>query len=211
MQSDESSWAGWAISGLAKKLNTVSGDMERAPSPATVSREPRPASAPITTSPSRPSGALESRTISASALHRAAVSPPPTRSSFLGDDDNEDNDPEAWGDLDEDKFYDAYDSTVVSKLDVAGKPYDDSAEPDFSSLLNKPKNPLPKGLARKSVTATSAGRGDVAGARKPLKTTGMRPIIAGAKPTPASRKKTEVKKVEDAWDEEGDGWGGWDD
>ncbi|CUS13445.1 unnamed protein product [Tuber aestivum] len=218
-QTDESSWAGWAISSFTKKLSAASGEIERAASPGGLGSEPRPASAPIAAAQTRPGLSAEVRTTSTLALQRKALSPTtPARTNFLGDEDNEDNDPDAWGDLDEDKFFDALDSSGSTKSKPTNtESFSEWGEPDIASMANKSKNPLPKGLTRKPtaprigvVNAPSNVKGSVAAARKPLnKSMGMKPIVAGTKTTPAPVAKVEVKA--DAWDDDADGWGdGWD-
>ncbi|RPA91267.1 ARM repeat-containing protein [Choiromyces venosus 120613-1] len=234
VQTDESSWAGWAISNFTKKLSTASGEIERAASPSGLGNEPRSASAPITAAAvhPRPGLSIEARTASVSTLHRKALSPTtPAPPNFLGDEDNEDNDPDAWGDLDEETFFDAEDSSSSTAkpkptTTTSSRSFDEWGEPDIAFMGNKSKNPLPKGLTKKptttSTTATaprigvgnafSNGKGNIAAARKPLnKTTGMKPMVAGTKPAPAPvAKKAEAKKA-DAWDDDADGWGdGWD-
>ncbi|KAL7266755.1 Nuclear aminoacylation-dependent tRNA export pathway component [Rhizina undulata] len=223
-QTDES-WAGWAISSFTKKLTSATGEIERVKSPASSNGESRPPSASGHVAPPRPS-----MTASASSLHRAITSPPPpavkrTPSSFLGDADNEDNDPDAWGDLENDNFFDAVDGIPEKSAAPATAPrkhYGMEEEPDMSSLLNKSKAPLPKGLTKKSVSsplsassaqprigvgpAFSNGRGNLAAARAPVKIGGAKPIVGRRV---AAAKKPEAKKVvEDTGDD--DGWGNWD-
>ncbi|KAG0136547.1 armadillo-type protein [Tuber indicum] len=218
-QTDESSWAGWAISSFTKKLSTANGEIERAVSPSALGNEPRPASAPTVAAQTQPSLSAETRTASALALHRKALSPAtPAHSSFLGDEDNEDNDPDAWGDLDEEKSFDVEGSSGGTKPKSTNTgSFDEWGEPDIASMANKSKNPLPKGLTKKPTAprigvgnAFSNAKGNVMAARKPLnKTTSMKPIVARTKPSPAPAAKEEVKA--DAWDNNADGWGdGWD-
>ncbi|PUU79747.1 armadillo-type protein [Tuber borchii] len=223
-QTDESSWAGWAISSFTKKLSATSGEIERAASPSGLGNEPRPTSAPTVAAQTRPSLSVGARTASASTLHRKALSPAtPARSSFLGDEDNENNDPDAWGDLDEEKFFDAEDSSGSTKPKPTDtKSFDEWGEPDIASMANKSKSPLPKGLTKKATApvttaprigvgrAFSNAKGNVAAARKPPgKTTGMKPIAARTKLAPAPVIKAEVKA--DAWDDDPGGWDdGWD-
>lgn len=219
-QADDSSWAGWAISSFTKKLNTASGEIERVPTPnAGSSSDVRPTSVPII-SASRPSTLAQSRAASASAFDRQTVTSAP-KSSFINDDDNEDNDPDAWGDLEEDNFFDAPVEPAKPKtlvpITTAGKTtwdYDDT-EPDISAMFSKSKSPLPKGLAKKTPTtaprigvgsAFSNGRGNITAARQPAKTAGAFKPIVGTK-----AKKTETKKVSDPWDNGDDDWGdAWD-
>lgn len=222
-QTDESSWAGWAISSFTKKLSATSGEIERAASPSGLGSEPRSASAPTTAAQARPGLSVGARTASASTYRKVLSPATPVRSSFLGDEDNEDNDPDAWGDLDEEKFFDAEDSSGATKPKPADtRSFDGWGEPDIASMANKSKNPLPKGLTKKATasvktaprvgvgSAFSNAKGNVAAVRKPLsKTTGMKPIAARTKLAPAPVAKAEVKA--DAWDDDPGGWDdGWD-
>ncbi|KAH0613292.1 uncharacterized protein H6S33_009672 [Morchella sextelata] len=223
VQTDNSSWTGWAIGSFTNKLGTASGEIQRAQSPAVASMGgdyTRSASVP-TMSPSRPNAPIQSKTVSASSFNRTTLTSPRPASSFLDDADNEDNDPEAWGDLDEDNFFDAPEPNKPkpqAPLTTKKSAWDfDDAEPDISAMLNKSKAPLPKGLAKKSTTAApriglgsamSSGKGSIVAARQPVKTGGaMKPIVGGA-----AAKRTEVKKVEDPWGNDDDAdWGdSWD-
>lgn len=225
-QADDSSWAGWAISSFTKKLNTASGEIERVPTPnANSSSDARPASVPAM-STSGQNSLVQPKAASASTFSRQNITLPKPKSSFLDDDDNEDNDPDAWGDLDEENFFDAPVEPIKPKLvpitTATGKTtwdYEDT-EPDISAMLNKSKSPLPKGLARKTPTATnkaaprigvgaafSNGRGNAAAARQPVKTAGaFRPVAGGV-----AAKKSETKKAQDPWGNDDDDWGdAWD-
>lgn len=223
VQTDNSSWTGWAISSFTNKLGTASGEIQRVQSPAVASMGgdyTRSASVP-TMSPSRLDAPIQSKTISASSFNRTTLTSPRPASSFLDDADNEDNDPEAWGDLDEDNFFDAPEPNKPKSqapLTTKKSAWDfDDTEPDISAMLNKSKAPLPKGLAKKSTTAAprigfgsanASGKGSIVAARQPVKTGGTtKPIVGGA-----AAKKTEVKKIEDPWGNDDDAdWGdSWD-
>lgn len=115
--------------------------------------------------------------------------------------------------MEEETFFDAAsESTPRTATSSASNPFDDNGEPDFAGWLaaqagKKPGGkPLPKGLAKPSITATrpiAAGRSATTGsvaAKKPATTT--------LKPKPVVTKKVDTKpKVADD-DEEGwgDGW-----
>lgn len=219
MQTDNSSWTGWAISSFTNKLSAASGEIQRAQSPAVANTagETRSSSVP-TMSPSRPNAPVQSKTASTSPFNRIAVTSSRPTPSFLDDADNEDNDPEAWGGLDEENFFDAPEPSKPKPQAPSKKSgWDFDDEPDISAMLNKSKAPLPKGLAKKNTTtapraglgsAMSSGKGGVVAARPPIKTGGVtKPIIGGT-----AAKKTEVKKVEDPWGNEDDAdWGdAWD-
>lgn len=221
-QTDDSSWAGWGISSFTKKLGAASGEIERAQSPVVIG-EGRSALVPAMSS-SRPNALVQSKTASASFSRTTVISPPPSAPSFLGDADNEDNDPEAWGDLDEDNFFDAPEpekskSSTPNTTTKFTCDYDDT-EPDISAMMSKSKAPLPKGLVKKKPATTTAApliglgsafsnkKGNVTATRQSVKTAGpMKSIIGGA----VVKKKTETKKLEDPWGNGDDDWGGaWD-
>lgn len=221
LNADDSSWAGWAISSFTKKMNTASGEIERVPTPNASGGgsggDTRSAAS------SRPNTLAQSRVASISTFNQKVVISPPLKSPPEGDD-NEDNDPDAWGDLDEENFFDAPAEPVKSKIlvpittDTGRTTWDyDDATSDMSAMLSKSKPPLPKGLAKKSSTSTTktasravvgstspSGRAIVTASRQPVKAAGaIRSAVVG--------KKIETKKVEDPWgngdeDDWGDAW-----
>lgn len=219
---DDSSWAGWAISSFTKKLNTASGEIERVPTPnANSSGDIRPVSIPIMSS-STLNSLAQPRVSSTSIPDQQAITSSLPKSPLESDDDNEDNDPDAWGDLDEENFFDApvepaKRKTLVPIITDSGRTtWDYDTVSDISAMLSKSKSPLPKGMTRKSSTvlATMAapvgstfpnGTGNVAATGQSVKAVGnFRPIMAA--------KKMETKKLKDPWgngDEEdwGDAWG----
>lgn len=219
---DDSSWAGWAISSFTKKLNTASGDIERVPTPnANSSGDVIPVSIPIMSS-SKINSLAQPRVTSTSTPDQQAITSSLPKSSLEGDDDNEDNDPDAWGDLDEENFFDApaepaKRKTLVPIITGSGRTtWDYDTASDISAILSKSRSPLPKGMNRKSSTvpATMAaprtgvgstppnGTGNIAATRQSAKAvSNFRPIT----------KKMETK-LKDPWgngDEEdwGDAWG----
>ena len=225
--SNSASWAGWAISSFTNKLSAAAGEIE-----ASSNGSP----APVVIKPENKR--LAPQTSSASALHRQALkSPTPsqlsrsssagqmTSESFFPDPDPvEEDDGDAWGDMDEggDDFFNdaasppqsmASSTTLPKRENIAGSrtvsggsaaasatPFDDS-EPDFAGWLasqaqkkNGPGKALPKGLGKPAGATSSAAA---------KKTT----IATKAKPKPAAAKKIDLK-VQDA--DGDDGWGdGW--
>ena len=214
---NDTSWAGWAISSFTNKIASASGDMQSKPNGAPVSapRETRPSSVPPDTTRSAPISS------SASTLHRQALKPPSapvftrtTTDQFFGDAQAEDDElDEAWGNLDEDSFFDA--PSDLRPLEPAST-FDDGGEPDFAGWLSaqsqaKSKAPLPKGLTKASNTIN----GPLAKAR--VTTTGSVGSGSGAMKlgttTPAVRPKAvapqriDMKPKETLGDDEwGDAW-----
>lgn len=234
--SESASWTGWAISSFTNKISAAAGEIQ-ATSNGSARPDTRPNSVPL---PDTRRPYLS--TSSASVLHRQAVASPSatsTRTSlssnandYFADPDVAADDGDAWGDMDEDSFFDAStDATPVAststtsrtKLAAAAIPFEDDGEPDFAGWLaaqsqKKPgAKPLPKGLA-KSATSTPA----VHSARPAvprITTTGKVGLGAGVKKASsvaavnaASVKPVVAKKIDttpkvadddDAW---GDNW-----
>ncbi|KAI9054031.1 hypothetical protein LZ554_001204 [Drepanopeziza brunnea f. sp. 'monogermtubi'] len=213
--SDAASWAGWAISSFTNKVSAAAGEIS---SPSNGNNLSRPSSAQGS-EPRRPTG-----TASASALHRQAVASPPATSactstssnaidyfhdSAAAGDDNEADD--AWGNMEEDNFFDAPAEAPKSK--VSAKPFDDDGEPDFAGWLaaqsgKKPgAKPLPKGLAKPAPTnvkLAAVGRAATTGS---MGSATAKKALVASKPKPVAAKKinTAPKETgdEDGW---GDGW-----
>lgn len=170
-----SSWAGWAISSFTNKLSTAAGEIQ-----ANGTRTPKPTPSP------GPTIAKSGNLASASTLHKQTVtSPPPPMSqtssstgakaaAMFQDSGDADDGVDAWGDMDDDAFFDTADDTLHKPKETTSPapslPYDDGGEPDFAGWLaaqsqKKAGNkPLPKGLTKsKSPTvrapkATSASK-----------------------------------------------------
>jgi SCY1-like protein 1 len=218
-ESSAATWTGWAISSFTNKLSAAAGEMQTAANGSGTS------SPQAVTSPG-PEPKKTSMTSSASALHRQAVkSPPPSmsRTSSAGaaaaaeafwQDDDPVGDGGAWGDMDEDSFFDApSESTTTASGTTAqparkepatasATPFGDDAEPDFAGWLaaqeKKKKGgplgskPLPKGLGKPSATTTAA--------KKPV-------AVAKSAAKPVAAKKIDLKpKAADDDDGWGDGW-----
>lgn len=220
---NDSGWAGWAISSFTNKINTASGEMQ-----------PKPPQAP----PLRPSSSTDGRpslpvsqhnpntSASASNLHRQAVAGPTapvlTRTSteqFFNDAQDEDDEvDEAWGEMDEDSFFDA--PSTKPPPAPAPEVFDHGGEPDFEGWLNaqakaKSKAPLPKGLAKP--TSKPAATNSAANGRMPVtRTTTTGGVGTGAgvkkvastvvKPNVTTPKVIDTKPKEAADDDWGDAW-----
>ena len=223
--SEAASWTGWAISSFTNKVSVAAGEITSEPNGTTA----RPSSVPATAEPRRPP---VTGTASASALHRQAVASPPVTSARTSTSSNA-NDyfqqtnngaeeveiDEAWGDMEEDSFFDAP-SKAAKGVPSAANPFDDNGEPDFAGWLaaqsakKSGAKPLPKGIAKHSnvtengrqvgvparaVTSRSVG---VIGAKKAAATA---PSAMTLKPLVAKKIDTAPKETgeDDAW---GDGW-----
>lgn len=237
-QTDES-WAGWAISSFTKNLSKAVGELEskntatpngssnRGAGSLPGSKLTIPASPMArSTSPSPSSNLRKSST--------APVGESKSTPAVFGNSDNEDNDPDAWGDLEEDTFFDAPTETSPQNPTGSMKIHEDD-ELDFASLVQPRKKELPKGLSKHATASNSTARSSITTSPKaPSRTTstGMKPIIGGTvasakrsasvvattarKPTitAVAAKKQEklgTTKVaeKDPWGD-GDGWGdGW--
>ncbi|KAF8476197.1 armadillo-type protein [Kalaharituber pfeilii] len=230
-QTDES-WAGWAISSFTKKLSSAVGELESsnntlkpngttAVSPSeSLTRLGVPGSTPRSMPPSP----------SQSSMRNAYTQPlPETKlsSKFLGDDDNEDNDPDAWGDLEEETFFDAPTTSPKSATISTAKKSPENEELDFASFIQPKKNPLPKGLTKAS-TAPLPGKKVSTSTPKPAvkpnmaKSASTSTVIGGTaarKPATSSsslaaKKPAASSAAKKPTDTEKDGWGnddGWDD
>lgn len=217
--SDAASWTGWAISSFTNKISAAVGEMQSASNGTQLNPEARPSSA----------HQMDTRksnlaTASASALHRQAVASPPAASTRTSTSSNTNDyfqdapdigadDLDAWGDMEEDSFFDAPSEKPKPKTapPVSSTPFDDNGEPDFAGWLaaqtqKKPGGkPLPKGLA-KSVTSTGTvaanGRPETGTAVKKAPVSTAKPL---SKPVVAKKIDTTPKETvdDDGW---GDGW-----
>ncbi|KAF8421947.1 armadillo-type protein [Tirmania nivea] len=225
-QTDDS-WAGWVISSFTKNLSKAVGELETSnntgasTSNGSSGMVPRLLSEPsigklglsVSTTPRATSTAPSSivrKSFTAPVVHKP--------SSFLGDDDNEDNDPDAWGDLEDENFFDA-----PATKPLAGK-VSENEELDFASLIQPKKKELPKGLSKPATTTkASVVISPKVSAKAPI----AKPVIdssatvkktatttansmAKKSVTTASKKPVATKTVEkDGWSND-DGWGdGW--
>ncbi|KAI9642873.1 Nuclear aminoacylation-dependent tRNA export pathway component [Ciborinia camelliae] len=207
-----SSWTGWAISSFTNKIAAAPGEIE--PSSAATTPDLRPTSARQENEPRR-------STQSASALHRQAVTSPAVTStntssaghSYFEDANAGEDDTDAWGDMEEDSFFDAPSESTAKATAITPtstvNPFDDNGEPDFAGWLaaqqKKPsQKSLPKGLAKPAAKTNgkpiSSGRTNTASS-------------LGAKKTPAAATKPVVAKKIDtapkATDEDADWGDGW--
>lgn len=227
--SDSASWTGWAISSFTNKVSAATGDIQSGAN-GTNPAEARPSSVPPTNDHLRPTPL----TSSASTLHRQAVTSPPASSartsmSSIPNDLFQDpaladiDDGDAWGDMDEDNFFDAPSEAIpsTSKSTSAANPFGDTEEPDFAGWLaaQSGKKPgakaLPKGLVKPAAGASN-GRPALAGRTASLGASGVGAkkaatvvVKPAAKPLVTKKISTAPKAMEDN-DDDADAWGdGW--
>ena len=215
-------WAGWAISSFTNKIATANGEMQPKPGPAKMDpRAARPSSVPPITDANRPA----SKVASASQLHRQAVTGPSqpvlirtSTDQFFGDAQEEDDEiDDAWGNMDEDSFFDAptqHKSTATLANSVTPAAFDDGGEPDFEGWLKaqaqaKAKPPLPKGLSKSSNSSNGrqdAARSITAGQAGPLSSRRIANTTSAILKNPLTKAIDTKPKELTADDEWGDAW-----
>lgn len=206
--SNDKSWAGWAISSFTNKIATANGEIESSvgvaePDTTRSASVPRPAKSSPSTQLELPKQTLRP---TAQPLGRS-MSDRPAQAVYEPPEEDEGDDVfDAWGAMeDEEKEVDPFTAAVASPSPSSpdpsaskspAVPYDDGGEPDFAGWLAaksqaKTKKPLPKGL----------GKGGSSNATV-TKTT-PKPRVAAAPP-----KKIDIKPKDEGED---DGWGdAWD-
>ncbi|KAJ5802425.1 uncharacterized protein N7503_004875 [Penicillium pulvis] len=208
--SNDKSWAGWAISSFTNKIATANGEIEPTAGVASPAEPdhtrsasvPRPAKSSPSTQLELPKQTLRP---TAQPLGRSMSDRPPQAVYEPPEEDEGDDVFDAWGAMDdEEKEVDPFTAAVASPSPSSpdpsankspAVPYDDGGEPDFAGWLAaksqaKTKKPLPKGLGK-------AGASNV--------------TVAKATPKPrvvaAPAKKIDTKpKDEDGDDGWGDAW-----
>ncbi|KAL1980838.1 hypothetical protein VTN96DRAFT_3492 [Rasamsonia emersonii] len=219
--SNDTSWAGWAISSFTNKLTAAKGEIGPSANGSTpaVTEPARPASAPRPAKPSTPEPNSKGGLHAAAPPLARSTSEQPVRGTTEDNHAEEDHDDswgaDAWGAMDEedqagqkdeDAFFDATTSPKATPSPgrtpaPSAVPYDDGGEPDFAGWLAaqskaKAKKPLPKGLTKSASTKEVPTR--PAGVSRTA-TTGT---AKSAKPTVS---KTIDTKPKDEGDD--DGWG----
>lgn len=216
--SNDTSWAGWAISSFTNKLTAAKGEIEptSANNAPAVTELARPSSVPqpTTTPMAGPVKTASRLHVEAPALVRAASdTAAQTAIDTLEPLDDDDWGADAWeqGDedatkADEDQFFDAGSSpapTSPATTSTSAVPYDDGGEPDFAGWLAaqskaKTKKPLPKGL---NSTKTSAAKQTLPVRSAPVsRSASSRPAV---KPAKIIDTKPKDDGGEDGW---GDAW-----
>ena len=217
---NDTGWAGWAISSFTNKIATASGEIQPKTSQVPHLRPSSTGGQPSLPAPLDP----PKTSVSALNLHREAVAGPAapvlTRTSteqFFNDAQDEDDEiDEAWGEMNEDSFFDA--PLTNPTLAPAPVAFDNGGEPDFEGWLNaqakaKSKAPLPKGLGKPAArptattangrmpvtrTTTTGGVGSGAGIKQVART--------AVKPNIVAPKVIDTKPKEAADDDWGDAW-----
>ena len=218
-QSDAAGWAGWAISSFTNKMSQASGDMQAKPPNLQPPLRPERSSSTPPTANSIPQ---PQSSASASNLHRQAVtgpstpavrSPPESVSWDAPEDDDEAD--EAWGQLDEDTFFDAPLDATKPKLEPKHEtPFDDGGEPDFEGWLKaqaeakqKPKSSI---LSKAATKSTSAAQKNGRPSVMSRTTTGTSEGgVATKKPGNVTTKSkgTATKEIVTKPEEDDDDWG----
>lgn len=218
--SNDTSWAGWAISSFTNKVTATKGEIQttNGHKPAVV--EPvRPASVPrpAKSTPEVPLGQpKEGLHPTAPSLGRSLSDRPVTAPR---EEEEADDVYDAWGAMDDDDDNAGEEQTGDNFLDATATPkdtlspastrpttaaFDDGGEPDFAGWLAaqskaKAKKPLPKGLSKSSSTREIPSR--PASTSRTVSSSTTKP-----KPT-APPKKIDTKPKDEADD---DDWGAWD-
>lgn len=211
--SNDTSWAGWAISSFTNKLTAANGEIQPTSTPnalaaaelARPSSVPQPAHAPVAETLHHTPSHLKA----AHPLVRASSETAAQVTTTTMDDVDEDYD-DAWGadawdqdddqaedKADEDTFFDTAPSPAPAPAPAA-VPYDDGGEPDFAGWLaaqSKAKAKKPLLSSKKSSSASK----DL-----PVRS-------AGTSKTPATTRASKPAKVIDTKPKEAegeeDGWG----
>jgi len=205
-------WMGWAVSSFTNKLSAAKGDIQ--PNSNGVKPTPleRSSTSPANGLPSRPSmGAHPAPSAPvvpqvSSGLRTSTVpQPTPEEEDFgagRGEIDEQEDAADAWGEPTSTSSPTA--SSHVPMPTSSSAMYDDGGEPDFEGWLNaqaaakqQSKRPLPKGLAPKKPT-TSTARPPAAPVRK---------APTAAAHVPKKEAKQTAPAVEDDDDNWGDAWG----
>jgi SCY1-like protein 1 len=220
--SNDTSWAGWAISSFTNKLTAAKGEIQ----PTTNGKTPavtelvRSSSVPRPTrlNPIERLGASQSSlSVAAPSLARSSSERPASAVTDPDPSEVDDWGADAWGameemqDKEEDTFFDAATSRGVSPSPAATPApppvaYDDGGEPDFAGWLaaqskSKVKKPLPKGLGKSTHSKDHPTK--AVGATK---TTIGTSSAKQSKPKPTATKistKPKDEAEEDGW---GDAW-----
>ena len=134
-QNDAAGWTGWAISSFTNKLSAANGEIQ--------AKTTRPSPANLERSLSVPPTADTTRPAASASLHRQAFTggsslapPPPDQYPSLADEIEDSGDfNDAWGDMDEDSYFDAPLDVVTQQKPPSPVPFDDGGEPDFEGWL----------------------------------------------------------------------------
>ena len=194
-------WTGWAISSFTNKLAQANGEIQTKPNKPQPPRETRSSSVPPVADTSRPASDVTSAT--ASKLHRQALTGPSTPAiveSTYNEVDEDDEFDNAWGDMDEENYFDApLKAASANAVEPAPVPFDDGGEPDFEGWLKaqaaSKKKPKPLLSPKKDALQATTTKGNTA--------TSSTTPAAKPKIIPAKAIDTKPKEADDDW---GDAW-----
>ncbi|KAK2760844.1 hypothetical protein FQN54_002083 [Arachnomyces sp. PD_36] len=177
--SNDTSWAGWAISSFTNKAAAAKGEIQptaNGSQAAAGGDTLRPSSVPLQNRTSQSAPKVPTETLQPGTLTPGSGRPSSEQPSIEAEAEADDV-LEAWGtmDDDDDTFFDAtpnsttnnnnnsnggFNTAPATTVSTPAIPYDDGGEPDFAGWLEaqskakiKPKKPLPKGLGKSTSPA----------------------------------------------------------
>ncbi|KAJ9210847.1 hypothetical protein DTO166G4_7518 [Paecilomyces variotii] len=213
--SNDTSWAGWAISSFTNKVTATKGEIQITNGDKAAVAEPvRPASVPRPAKSTLEVPLVQPQQPTTPSLGRSLSDQPVTAAR---EEEEADDVYDAWGAMDDDD--DGAEQTGDNLLDATATPkdtlspastrpttaaFDDGGEPDFAGWLAaqskaKAKKPLPKGLSKSSSTKEIPSR--------PASTSRTASTNAIKTKPVAAPKKIDTKPKDEAED---DDWGAWD-
>ncbi|KAJ9301534.1 hypothetical protein DTO271G3_1669 [Paecilomyces variotii] len=213
--SNDTSWAGWAISSFTNKVTATKGEIQTTNGDKSAVAEPvRPASVPRPAKSTLEVPSVQPKQPTIPSLGRSLSDQPVTAPR---EEEEADDVYDAWGAMDDDD--DGAEQTGDNLLDATATPqdtlspastrpttaaFDDGGEPDFAGWLAaqskaKAKKPLPKGLSKSSSTREIPSR--------PASTSRTASTNAIKTKPVAAPKKIDTKPKDEAED---DDWGAWD-
>lgn len=223
--SNDTSWAGWAISSFTNKAAAAQGEIQPTANgnqPEAAGNALRPSSVPLPSRPSPSTSKIPTETLQPDTLSSTSGRPSSEQPSITAEAEADDV-LEAWGtmDDDDDTFFDAtanagskdsnggFNTAPATTTPSPAIPFDDGGEPDFAGWLEaqskakmKPKKPLPKGLGKSSPTPRDAPR-----AKSNLRSTTTGSLATSKAKTPAPAKTIDTKPKDESLDD--DGWDAW--
>jgi SCY1-like protein 1 len=224
--SNDTSWAGWAISSFTNKMAGVKGEM--GPATTNGSSQLQAHSVPTSGRTTPTINVVREKTAptpSATKPLRPTASAPSTVADEDPWDEETQDTIDAWGTMDDegDNFFDAPSTTKTTTNDTTAAAFDDGGEPDFAGWLaaqskSKSQKPLPKGLTKTTTnTSSSLGVRPVAPTRSvsagpgTVAANSKKPTSMAAKTQPSVPAKTKETTKAKEPDVNDDDWGeAWD-
>lgn len=225
--SNDTSWAGWAISSFTNKAAAAEGEIQ----PTTNGKQAeaagnalRPSSVPLPARPSPSTSKIAAETFQPRTLSPGSERPSSEQPSITAEAEADDV-LEAWGtmDDDDDTFFDAtpnsgskdsnggFNTAPATSTTSPAIPFDDGGEPDFAGWLaaqskakTNPKKPLPKGLGKPSSPAAK----DPPRPKSNLRSSTTGSVVTSKSKAPAPAKTIDTKPKDESLDD--DGWDAWD-